>query len=216
MLTLAPFDSYRLGLFLFSNMSDETNERESLIIYRSFFESIKEIPKSSQAEVWNAVFELGFNFQESELTGISKTIFTLIRPQILANIRKYKNGKVPKQKRSKTEANDKQDRSKTEANDNDNDNDNEKGKILISFDLVLKCFETAKILARPYLDRMQEVHSLNGKQVIDYLKTWTSKNEGKTMTISHAENSFNIFLNGMQKEQPKLLYPLSSIKDNDF
>lgn len=102
-------------------------------------------------------------------------------------------------------------------NKNDkNEEEIKNGKILISFDLVLKCFETAKILARPYLDRMQEVHFLNGKQVIDYLKTWTSKNEGKTMTISHAENSFNIFLNGMQKEQPKLLYPLSSIKDNDF
>lgn len=97
-----------------------------MVIYRSFFEAIKEIPKASQAEVWNAVFELGFNFQDSELTGISKTVFTLIKPQILANIRKYKNGAKPKQNGSKTEARNKQNGSKTEGNVNDNVNDNEK------------------------------------------------------------------------------------------
>lgn len=111
--------------------------RDSTIIYRSFYEAIKELPAANQAEVWNAVFEYSLNFVETELSGLSKTIFTLIKPQLDANVKKFHNGKLPKQKGSKKEANDKQDESKTEAkgkqnrskpqaNDNDNVNDNEK------------------------------------------------------------------------------------------
>ena len=103
-------------------------ERDSMIIYRSFFEAIKELPKENQAEVWNAVYELGLNGKRVELKGISKTIFTLIVPQLEANYKKFLNGIKPKQKQieSKTEAKPKQKISKTEANVNVNDNDNEK------------------------------------------------------------------------------------------
>ena len=99
-----------------------------MIIYRSFFEAIKELPKENQAEVWNAVYELGLNGKRVDLKGISKTIFTLIAPQIDANYKKFLNGIKPKHKHieSKTEAKPKQKISKTEANVNVNVNDNEK------------------------------------------------------------------------------------------
>ena len=101
-------------------------ERDSMIIYRSFFEAIKELQKTNQAEVWNAVYELGLNGKYVELNGISKTIFTLIAPQIEANYKKFINGSKPKTKQteSKSEAKDKQTRSKTEGNVNVNDNVN--------------------------------------------------------------------------------------------
>jgi len=103
-------------------------ERDSMIIYRSFFEAIKELPKENQAEVWNAVYELGLNGKRIDLKGISKTIFTLIAPQLDANYKKFLNGIKPKHKQieSKTEAKPKQKISKTEANVNVNVNDNEK------------------------------------------------------------------------------------------
>ena len=103
-------------------------KRDSMIIYRSFFEAIKELPKENQAEVWSAVYELGLNGERVELKGISKTIFTLIAPQLDANYKKFLNGIKPKQKQveSKTEAKPKQKISKTEANVNVNVNDNEK------------------------------------------------------------------------------------------
>jgi len=79
--------------------------------------------------VWTAIFEYGLNFNEPELSGISKTIFTLIKPQLTANIAKYHNGKKAKvkQKESKPEAKGKQVKSKTEGNVNDNVNDNVNG-----------------------------------------------------------------------------------------
>lgn len=101
-------------------------ERDSMIIYRSFYEAIKELPLENQAEVWSAIFELGLNNNRVVLDGISKTIFTLIAPQIEANYKKFVNGSKPKVKQieSKTEAKEKQTRSKTEGNVNVNVNDN--------------------------------------------------------------------------------------------
>jgi len=68
--------------------------RESSIFYRSFYEAIKDLPPENQVEVYTAVFEYALNFKELELSGISKTIFTLIKPQIQANNKKYKTGKL--------------------------------------------------------------------------------------------------------------------------
>lgn len=109
--------------------------RDSTIIYRSFYEAIKELPKENQAEVWNAIFEYALNFNEVELTGLSKTIFILIKPKLDANNKRFMNGKKEKKKpeKSKTEskpeqkvieykANVKQSISKTEANNNNNYN----------------------------------------------------------------------------------------------
>jgi len=89
--------------------------RDSCIFYRSFFEAIKELPKENQADVYNAIFEHSLNFNEIELIGINKTIMTLIKPQLDANIKRFENGKKPKQK---------QNESKTEANNNVNVNNN--------------------------------------------------------------------------------------------
>lgn len=108
--------------------------RDSTIFYRSFYEAIKELPANNQAEVYNAIFEYSLNFIEIPLSGLSKTIFTLIKPQIDANIKRYKSGLEPKvkQNKSETEAKDKRNVSKTEANVNvnvnENNNKNNKGK----------------------------------------------------------------------------------------
>ena len=103
-------------------------KRDSMIFYRSFYEAIKELSKEQQGEIYNAIFSYGLDFYEPELKGISKTVWTLIKPQIDANIRRYNNGKKEKNKlnESKTEAKQKQEVSKTEANVNVNVNVNEK------------------------------------------------------------------------------------------
>jgi hypothetical protein len=105
--------------------------RDSSIFYRSFYEAIKSLPESNQLEVYNAIFEYSFNFNEIELTGLSKTIFTLIKPQLEANKKRFENGTKPKVKpeKSKTEAKQKQKISKAEANNNVNNNDNDNEKV---------------------------------------------------------------------------------------
>lgn len=95
--------------------------RDSFIFYRSFYEAISELPKENQADTYNAIMQYALNQEEIELTGVSKAIFSLVKPQLDANYKKYENGK---QKKSKTEANKKQTKSKTVTNVNDNVNEN--------------------------------------------------------------------------------------------
>ena len=96
--------------------------RDSFIFYRSFYEAISELPKENQADTYNAIMQYALNQEEIKLTGISKAIFSLVKPQLDANYKKYENGK---QKKSKTEAKHKQTKSKTKTNVNENVNDNE-------------------------------------------------------------------------------------------
>lgn len=99
--------------------------RDSFIFYRSFFEAIDEIPAENQLQVYKSICTYALNQDECKLEGTSKAIFSLIKPQLDANYKKYENGK---QSKSKSKANGKQSKSKNETNvnvnDNDNDNDN--------------------------------------------------------------------------------------------
>lgn len=96
--------------------------RDSFIFYRSFYEAIKEIPESEQLAVYKAISIYALEQEEIELTGIAKAIFSLVKPQLDANYKKYENGK---QKKSKAEAKSKQKVSKAETNVNVNENVND-------------------------------------------------------------------------------------------
>ena len=77
-------------------------ERDSFIFYKSFYESIKEIPEEEQLKVYKAISEYALYQNEIELSGISKAIFTLIKPQIDANYQKFLNGKQVKRKQNRS------------------------------------------------------------------------------------------------------------------
>lgn len=66
--------------------------RDSMIFYRSFYEALTELEPTDKAALYDAIFSYGMNFQEPELKGLQKTIWKLIKPNIDANIKKYKDG----------------------------------------------------------------------------------------------------------------------------
>ncbi len=103
--------------------------RDSFIFYRSFYEAISELPKENQADSYNAIMRYALDQEEIELTGISKAIFSLVKPQLDANYKKYENGK---QKKSKTEAKQKQTKSKKVTNVNENENVNENVNVNVN------------------------------------------------------------------------------------
>jgi hypothetical protein len=97
----------------------------------------------------------------------------------------------------------------------------------INKDLFLSLVEIGEEMAkekpmhRPYFNRMQELYSLDDKTVKESFRKWKILKEGETMTISKAQNSFNLYLknslsNGYNEskvnEPPK--YPKSTIEDN--
>jgi len=81
-------------------------ERDSMIIYRSFYEAIKDLDKDIKLQMYDAIFSYGLDFKEpSGLTGIAKVVWTLIKPQLDANLKKFNDGKKggrPKKTTKKT------------------------------------------------------------------------------------------------------------------
>ena len=108
-------------------------KRDSIIFYRSFYEAITELPIEIQGSIYTAIFEYSLNFNEVVLEGLPKTIFTLIKPQLDANNKRYKNGLKGgrnKQEETKTEPKLNQNETKSEANKNENENENENDILL--------------------------------------------------------------------------------------
>ena len=112
------------------------DSRNTCIFYRSMFESIKELPKENQAELYNAIFEYSLDFVEPSLSGLSLTIWRLIRPVLEKGNTNYINGSRPKSKQtiSESEAKVKRIESEVEAykdkdKDKDNDEDIDKDKV---------------------------------------------------------------------------------------
>jgi hypothetical protein len=104
--------------------------RDTTIFYRSFYEAIKELDIQHQQQLYNGIFEYSLDFKEQNFTGVCKTVWTLIKPQLDANLKRFENGSKPKVKQTKSEieAKPKQEESKTEANNNNNNNVNNNKK----------------------------------------------------------------------------------------
>ena len=92
-------------------------------------------------------------------------------------------------------------------NDNVNVNGNvtnkESAGALFSLDDIFIDFNKEKPLKRPYFERMSVVHSTDTETIKSYFKKWATIKEGEPMTISKAENSFNLYLsNHLKNNKP--------------
>ncbi len=117
-------------------------KRDSFVFYRSFYESISTLDDESQINLYKAIIDFSLNQKEPILSGVALGFWTLIKPNLEANNKRWENGNKPKQKQegSKTEAKQKQEGSKTEANkDKDKDKDKEyKESCALEFDSIWK------------------------------------------------------------------------------
>lgn len=62
------------------------------MFYRSFSDAIKKLPEEYQLSALWAVIDYGLDGQEPSGNGIAEAIFSMAKPQIDANNRKYQNG----------------------------------------------------------------------------------------------------------------------------
>ena len=99
--------------------------RESFIFYKSFYDSIKELDPKEQVKIYNAIFKYEFEKEEPTLTGVCKSIMTLILPQLEANDKRYENGKKGGRPKTKKQPNNNQTITKKQPNDNVNVNVND-------------------------------------------------------------------------------------------
>ena len=113
--------------------------RDSTIFYRSFYDSIKLLPKRYQLAFYDALFDYMFDDVEpSKLMGGAAALFKALKPQIDVNNQRYENGKKggrprKNQTETKPKPNDNQTYNQTETkaepnvNVNVNVNDNGNG-----------------------------------------------------------------------------------------
>jgi hypothetical protein len=102
--------------------------KDSFIFYRSFYESIRNLDKDIQIEIYNAICEYSLNDKNLELSPIATAIFTLIKPNIDNATKRYnasvengkKGGRPKKEKPNENlkKPNNNLDKTKTEPNQN--------------------------------------------------------------------------------------------------
>ncbi len=69
-------------------------ERESFIFYRSFYEAIRDLPDAIRLEVFTAITEYAlYGKQPEDLKPFARGMFTIIKPNLDANIKRYENGR---------------------------------------------------------------------------------------------------------------------------
>ena len=158
-------------------------KRDSIIFYRSFYEAINELEPQMQATVYTALFEYALNQNEIVLNGLPKAIFTLIKPQLDANNKRFENGNKggrpkPKDNQSitKQEPKRKQNVTKQEPNVNDNVNDNDNLNVNSNYNE-----NNNLIVATPKTDLIFPFDSES------FLKTWNIlKSEPKWKKKTHS------------------------------
>lgn len=101
--------------------------RESFIFYKSFVDAGSTIEnKNERLAYYEAIFQFAINGEESELKGVAKGMFSLVKPQLQANQKRWENGTKggkkaipnPNQNLTEIEPKPNQDETKTEANNN--------------------------------------------------------------------------------------------------
>lgn len=106
-------------------MTNQTqNKRDSFIFYRSFYDASKCLKTEEKAQLFDAICSYALDEKVEQLDGTAYGMFQLVKPQLDANRKRFNNGCIKKQKRSKKEAKKKQTKSKIEANVNVNVNPN--------------------------------------------------------------------------------------------
>ncbi len=67
-------------------------KRDGFIFYRSFYEAINDLPEQSQFLIYKSICAYGIDGIEPKLSGVELAIFTLVKPLLDSNNKKFKDG----------------------------------------------------------------------------------------------------------------------------
>lgn len=66
---------------------------ETIVFYKSYYDAVSDLPEKMQLSLYKSIFSYTFEGLEPELSGMTNTIWKLIKPTIDASVLNYKNGK---------------------------------------------------------------------------------------------------------------------------
>ena len=166
----------------------EETMKDSFVFYRSFKESLSELTDSDKLLMYEAISDYALDKTEPQLVGFPKALFSLIKPQLDANWKRFENGKkgaeygckggAPKGNnnalKAKTTPKQPQDKGKTTPNVNDNVNvfnvnDNANGNVVR---------EKPKRFVPPSLQEIEDycIERKNNVDAQKFFDFYTSKN----------------------------------------
>lgn len=100
--------------------------RESFVFYRSFYDAIKDLPRDVQGEIYTAIMEYSLYGKETEsLKPIARSVFTLMKPQIDVNNKRFENGRKGGRPKSENEPKGNQNETKEKPKNNQNETKDE-------------------------------------------------------------------------------------------
>lgn len=204
-------------------MNKEVFPRESFMFYRSFIDALKELPDNEAMGALNAVCAYALDGIEPQLKGGAKIVFTMAKPQIDANTRRYVNGckgavygakgGAPAGNNNARKTTPKQPHinPKTTPNDNVNVNDN---------DNVNKVMKSAKRFSPPLLDEVSNYISENNFSVNanSFVNFYQSKDwfvgSNKMKDWKAAVRTWNAKEKSSAKKEKSVASPATSVERN--
>jgi len=71
---------------------DNNTQRDTFIFYRSFKESMSDLSDADKLIMYEAISDYSLDLKEPQLEGFPKALFSLIRPILDANIKRWQSG----------------------------------------------------------------------------------------------------------------------------
>ena len=99
--------------------------RDGIVFYESFYQAVKELEPEAFKECITALMEYGLYGNEIEMSGVARMFFTMAKPQVDVNNKRYENGKKGGAKRKQTESIAKPTVTKSEPKQNQTNTENE-------------------------------------------------------------------------------------------
>lgn len=140
-------------------------ERETFIFYRSFRDAFNALDKDVRLRMYEAVIDYGLDLIEPHFEGIEKVLWTLIRPQLEANNKRFENGckggapignqnarKQPKDNRETTKKQPRNNQKQPNNNNNNNNNNNENDIRTLKTSFKVSSFGANDAPADPKID----------------------------------------------------------------
>lgn len=186
-------------------------KRDSIVVYRSFYEAAKALGDQEELELYRAIFEFGLDHKNSEMGPMAAAMFKLIQPQLEANYKKWQNGnkggQVTKDKwakegqsegKGRAKDNQKETKTKPNVNVNVNDNVNENDNVFIGLQL------NDKSLFPIYEDDLVKYRDLypavNVEQELRNMVGWIDGNPKRRKTKSGIKKFVNAWLSKEQDQ----------------
>lgn len=189
--------------------------KDSFVFYRSFYEALQDLNDKDRLKLYDATCNLALNGEDTNLKGIAGTVFKLIKPQVMANTKRYVDGKKggrPKKETTgyknkkttgfETEETTGYDSKKPNVNENVNENVNvnENDNVLVFFE-----DEFARTLSPLEIDLILQWEKEHGEAIVKLALKEAVKHNAKNMRyIEVILNNWKS--NGLQSEAEALAY----------